>query len=221
MKRLVLIATLLHVASTNNCERATDAKPAHVCGAKTNADALRGAIPDAADALPLKRYAPPSLNVIQGRVERQKAKLLRKANTEGAPLVWVLDDYVGLGNALDAYARAVIEAKHRGRSLIIKSPILRNLCRVVACEGLVGTSRDGLTRDQRNCLARSHQAESDHCVYYTTHSWRNGKYPPGYDLSLYDGRLTRARQAILREFLRGNQISLPPGPMARIGSLTS
>ena len=161
------------------------------------------------------------MNVIQGRVERQKAKLLRKANTEGAPLVWVLDDYVGLGNALDAYARAVIEAKHRGRSLIIKSPILRNLCRVVACEGLVGTSRDGLTRDQRLCLARSHQAESDHCVYYTTFAWRNGKYPPGYDLSLYDGRLTRARQAILREFLRGNQISLRPGPMARIGSLTS
>ena len=220
MKRLIL-AALLHVATTNNCERATDAKPDHFCGAKTNSDALRGAIPDGADALPLKRYAPPSLNVIQGRVERQKAKLLRKANTEGAPLVWVLDDYVGLGNALDAYARAVIEAKHRGRSLIIKSPILRNLCRVVACEGLVGTSRDGLTRDQRNCLARSHQAESDHCVYYTTHSWRNGKYPPGYDLSLYDGRLTRARQAILREFLRGNQISLRPGPMVRIGSLTS
>ena len=220
MKRLVF-AALLHVATTNNCERATDAKPAHLCGAKTNADALRSAIPDAADALPLKRYAPPSLNVIQGRVERQKAKLLRKANTEGAPLVWVLDDYVGLGNALDAYARAVIEAKHRGRSLIIKSPILRNLCRVVACEGLVGTSRDGLTRDQRLCLARSHQAESDHCVYYTTFAWRNGKYPPGYDLSLYDGRLTRARQAILREFLRGNQISLRPGPMARIGSLTS
>ena len=133
MKRLVY-AALLHVATTNNCERATDAKPAHLCGAQTNADALRSAIPDAAtDALPLKRYAPPSLNIIQGRVERQKARLLRKANTEGAPLVWVLDDYVGIGNALDAYARAVIEAKHRGRSLIIKSPILRNLCRIVAC----------------------------------------------------------------------------------------
>ena len=199
MKRLIL-AALLHVASTNNCERATDAKPAHICGAKLNADALRSAIPNAADALPLKRYAPPSLNVMQGLVERQKAKLLRKANTEGAPLVWVLDDYVGLGNALDAYARAVIEAKHRRRSLIIKSPILRNLCRVVACEGLVGTSRNGLTRDQRYCLARSHQAQSDHCVYYTTFSWRNGKYPPDYDLSPHNG-LTAARRAILREFL--------------------
>ena len=112
----------------------------------------------------------------------------------------MLDDYVGLGNALDAYARAVIEAKHRGRSLIIKSPILRNLCRVVACEGLVGTSRDGLTRDQRLCLARSHKAGSDHCVYYTTHSWRNGKYPPDYDLSPHNG-LTAARRAILRELL--------------------
>ncbi len=51
------------------------------------------------------------------------------------------------------------------------------------------------------CLASSHQAESDHCVYYTTFGWRNGKYPPDYDLSLYDGRLTAARRAILREFL--------------------
>ena len=91
----------------------------------------------------------------------------------------------------------------------------------MTCEGLEGTSRDSLSRTERICLARSHQAESDHCVYYTTFPWRNGKYPPGYDLSLYDGRLTQARQAILREFLRGNQISLRPGPMARIGSLTS
>ena len=132
MRRLVY-AALFHVATTNNCERATDAKPAHLCGAKTNGDALRSAIPDAADALPLKSSAPPSLNVIQGSVAKQKARLLRKANTEGAPLVWVLDDYVGIGNALDAYVRAVIEARHRGRSLIIKSPILRNLCRIVAC----------------------------------------------------------------------------------------
>ena len=73
------------------------------------------------------------MEISPGRVQKQKARLLRKANTEGAPLVWVLDDYVGIGNALDAYARAVIEAKHRGRSLIIKSPILRNLCRIVAC----------------------------------------------------------------------------------------
>ena len=130
MKRLVY-AALLHVASTNNCERATDAKPAHICGAKLNADALRSAIPDAADALPLHGGRPPSLSIELGRVDRQKARLLRKANTEGAPLVWVLDDYVGLGNALDAYARAVIEARHRRRSLIIKSPILRNLCRIV------------------------------------------------------------------------------------------
>ena len=130
MKRLVY-AALLHVASTNNCERATDAKPAHICGAKLNADALRSAIPDAADALALKSSAPPSLNVIQGSVAKQKARLLRKVDTTGAPLVWVLDDYVGLGNALDAYARAVLEARHRRRSLIIKSPILRNLCRIV------------------------------------------------------------------------------------------
>ena len=131
MKRLVL-AAVLHVAATNNCERATDLKPEHICRAPTNADALRGAIPDAAtDALPLHGGTPPSLEIAPGRVEKQKARLLRKANTEGAPLVWVLDDYVGIGNALDAYARAVIEAKHRGRSLIIKSPILRNLCRIV------------------------------------------------------------------------------------------
>ena len=130
MKRLV-IATLLHVASTNNCERATDAKPAHICRAAINADALRGAIPDAADALPLHGGTPPSLSIELGRVDRQKARLLRKADTTGAPLVWVLDDYVGIGNALDAYVRAVIEARHRGRSLVIKSPILRNLCRIV------------------------------------------------------------------------------------------
>ena len=130
MKRLVY-AALFHVATTNNCERATDAKPEHICRAPTNADALRGAIPDAADALPLRSSAPPSLNLEPGRVGHQKARLLRKANTEGAPLVWVLDDYVGIGNALDAYVRAVIEARHRRRSLVIKSPILRNLCRIV------------------------------------------------------------------------------------------
>ena len=130
MKRLVL-ATVLHVASTNNCERATDLKPKHFCAKPTNPDALRSAIPDDADALPLRGSAPPSLNVIQGSVAKQKARLLRKANTEGAPLVWVLDNYVGIGNALDAYVRAVIEARHRRRSLIIKSPILRNLCRIV------------------------------------------------------------------------------------------
>ena len=130
MRRLVY-AALLHVASTNNCERATDAKPAHLCGAKLNADALRSAIPDAADALPLHGGTLSALDLERGRVETQKARLLRKANTEGAPLVWVLDDYVGIGNALDAYVRAVIEARHRRRSLIIKSPILRNLCRIV------------------------------------------------------------------------------------------
>ena len=133
MKRLVL-AAVLQVAATNNCERATDLKPEHICRAPTNADALRGAIPDSAtDALPLHGGAPRALDLERGRVESQKARLLRKANTEGAPLVWVLDDYVGIGNALDAYVRAVIEARHRRRSLIIKSPILRNLCRIVAC----------------------------------------------------------------------------------------
>ena len=130
MKRLVY-AALLHVATTNNCERATDLKPEHICRAPTNADALRGAIPDLADALPLHGGTPPSLDLERGRVEPQKARLLRKADTTGAPLVWVLDDYVGIGNALDAYVRAVIEARHRRRSLIIKSPILRNLCRIV------------------------------------------------------------------------------------------
>ena len=220
MKRLVLIATLLHVASTNNCERATDAKPAHICRAAVNADALRGAIPDAADALPLHGGTPPSLSLEPGRVAQQKSRLLRKDNTNGAPLVWVLDDYVGIGNALDAYVRAVIEARHRGRSLIIKSPILRNLCRIVgvrcinqivahpthclicaqvACEGLVGAKRDDLSRNERLCLARSHQAESKHCVYYTTFGWRNGKYPPDYVLP--HNFLTDERRAILREFL--------------------
>ena len=200
MIRVVLATLLLHVASTNNCERATDANPEHICRAPTNADALRGAIPDVADALPLHGGAPPALDLERGRVESQKARLLRKANTEGAPLVWVLDDYVGIGNALDAYVRAVIEARHRRRSLIIKSPILRNLCRIVACEGLVGAKRDDLSRTERLCLARSHQAESKHCVYYTTFGWRNGKYPPDYDLSPHNG-LTAARRAILREFL--------------------
>ena len=142
------------------------------------------------------------MEIAPGSVAKQKARLLRKADTTGAPLVWVLDDYVGIGNALDAYVRAVIEARHRRRSLIIKSPILRNLCRIVACEGLVGAKRDDLSRNERLCLASSHKAgESDHCVYYTTFGWRNGKYPPDYDLSLYDGRLTAARRAILREFL--------------------
>ena len=71
------------------------------------------------------------MEIAPGSVAKQKARLMRKADTTGAPLVWVLDDYVGIGNALDAYVRAVIEARHRGRSLVIKSPILRNLCRIV------------------------------------------------------------------------------------------
>ena len=125
MKRLIF-AAFINVATTNNCERATDLKPEHICRAPTNADALRGAIPDSADALPLHGGTLPSLSLEPGRVAQQKSRLLRKANTEGAPLVWVLDDYVGIGNALDAYVRAVIEARHRGRSLVIKSPILRN-----------------------------------------------------------------------------------------------
>ena len=162
MKRLVL-AAILHVAATNNCERATDLKPEHICRAPTNPDALRSAIPDAAtDALPLHGGTPPSLEISPGRVQKQKARLLRKANTEGAPLVWVLDDYVGIGNALDAYVRAVIEARHRRRSLIIKSPILRNLCRIVgvrcinqivAPDSLVDLRTGGLRR-LSGCKAR-------------------------------------------------------------------
>ena len=200
MRRLVL-AAVLHVAATNNCERATDLKPEHICRAPTNPDALRGAIPDlATDALPLHGGTPPSLEIAPGRVEKQKARLLRKANTEGAPLVWVLDDYVGIGNALDAYVRAVIEARHRRRSLIIKSPILRNLCRIVACEGLGSAKREDLSRTERLCLASSHQnTDSKHCVYYTTFGWRNGKYPPDYNLPQVF--LTDERRAILRELL--------------------
>ena len=158
-----------------------------------------------------------------GRVAQQKARLTRKANTEGAPLVWVLDDYVGIGNALDAYVRAVIEARHRRRSLIIKSPILRNLCRIVgvrcinqivadpthwlicaqvACEGLVGAKRDDPLADRANVPRKQPQGQSDHCVYSCapTFGWRNAKYPPDYDLSPHNG-LTAARRAILREFL--------------------
>ena len=78
MKRLIL-AALLHVATTNNCERATDLKPEHFCAKPTNADALRSAIPDAADALPLHGGTPPSLEIAQGRVAKQKARLMRKA----------------------------------------------------------------------------------------------------------------------------------------------
>ena len=64
----------------------------------------------------------------------------------------------------------------------------------------MGAKRDDLSRTERLCLASSHQAESDHCVYYTTFGWRNAKYPPDYDLSPHNG-LTAARRAILREFL--------------------
>ena len=64
----------------------------------------------------------------------------------------------------------------------------------------MGAKRDSLSRTERLCLASSHQAESDHCVYYTTFGWRNAKYPPDYDLSPHNG-LTAARRAILREFL--------------------
>ena len=162
MKRLVL-AAVLHVAATNNCERATDLKPEHFCAKPTNPDALRSAIPnEATDALPLHAGTPRSLEISPGRVEKQKARLLRKADTSGAPLVWVLDDYVGIGNALDAYVRAVIEARHRRRSLVIKSPILRNLCRIVgvrcinqifAPDSLVDL-RTGRLRRLSGCKAR-------------------------------------------------------------------
>ena len=69
----------------------------------------------------------------------------------------------------------------------------------MTCEGLEGTSRDSLSRTERLCLARSHQAESKHCVYYTTFGWRNGKYPSDYDLP--HNWLTDERRAILQELL--------------------
>jgi hypothetical protein len=63
----------------------------------------------------------------------------------------------------------------------------------------VGAKRDDLSRTERLCLARSHQAESKHCVYYTTFGWRNGKYPSDYDLP--HNWLTDERRAILQELL--------------------
>ena len=111
MKRLIL-AAVLHVATTNNCERATDLKPEHFCAKPTNPDALRSAIPDAADALPLHAGTPLALEISPGRVEKQKRVLARpilKARRWSG--CWTTN--VGIGNALDAYARAVIEAKHR------------------------------------------------------------------------------------------------------------
>ena len=88
----------------------------------------------------------------------------------------------------------------RGASTPSTHPTHWLICAQVACEGLGSAKRDDLSRTERLCLASSHKAESDHCVYYTTHSWRNGKYPPDYDLSPHNG-LTAARRAILREFL--------------------
>ena len=78
MMKCIVYAALLHVASTNNCERATDLKPAHICGAAINPDALRSAIPDAADAMPLHGGTPPSLNVITGPPHNR-----RRGSTQG------------------------------------------------------------------------------------------------------------------------------------------
>ena len=157
MKRLVL-AAVLHVAATNNCERATDLKPEHICRAPTNPDALRSAIPDAADALPLHAGTPRSLEISPGRVEKQKARLLRKANTEGAPLVWVLDDYVGIGNALDAYVRAVIEARHRGRSRYQVTDPAESVS-IVDASLVVQSATSRGPSDRSQAATR----ESDHC----------------------------------------------------------
>lgn len=202
MKCLVAAALLGSTVAANHCApRANDTAPAHLCGARTHSEALRSAVPGAADALPLAGGALALLYIKPERVAHQKARLLKVSRTSGVPLVWVLDSYVGVGNALDAYVRAVLEARHLGRSLIIKSPILRNLCRVVRCAGLETANRRDLARDHRMCLARSHQTHTAHCVYFTTFGWRNGRYPPAYE-PLIQGCLTCARRAILRELIQ-------------------
>lgn len=48
-------------------------------------------------------------------------------------VVWELLSYVGVGNALDAYARAAMEALYRGHELAVRCPIVGKLCAILDC----------------------------------------------------------------------------------------
>ena len=120
----------------------------------------------------------------------------------------MLDDYVGLGNALDAYVRAVIEARHRRRTLIIKSPILRNGVRCIrivahatqATGSAALVRRDDLSRNERMCLASSHQGiQAPLCVLYDF--WLAQRQVSTRLRPIASQRFDAARQAILRELL--------------------
>ena len=48
-------------------------------------------------------------------------------------VVWELLSYVGVGNALDAYARATMEALYGGHELVVRCPIVGKLCAILDC----------------------------------------------------------------------------------------
>jgi len=131
-----------------------------------------------------------------------------------APLVWRLDNYVGLGNALDAYARAAIEASHRKRRLVVHSTIVAKFCAIVRCRleprsdpgrpanrrprtrlhrvrpggrALRTPNRTRLHRVRPGGRAlRTPMDDDGGTVRYSTFGWRNSRPDKGYDGTLAD-----------------------------------
>ena len=103
MKCLVAAALLGSTVAANHCApRANDTAPSHLCGARTHSEALRSAVPGAADALPLAGGAPLLLSITPQRVAHQKARLLKVSRARRVPPVGVRDSPVGVGHARGA-----------------------------------------------------------------------------------------------------------------------
>ena len=125
---------------------------------------------------------------------------------------------MGLGNALDAYARAAIEASHRKRRLVVHSTIVAKFCAIVRCR-LEPRSDPGRPANRRP-RTRLHRVrpggralrrpmdDDGGTVRYSTFGWRNSKPDAGYDATLADlfarsscATLVCLRRAILRDLV--------------------
>lgn len=151
-------------------------------------------------------------------------------------LVWRLDGYVGVGNALDAYVRAVIEARHRRKRLVVHSVIISKLCAIVRCRlrpskgppaAPLRKKRTTLTRFKMGAPRRL-AAKAPDTVRYSTFGWRNERAPEEYAGALRElaeiagcgggaSSLTCVRRAVLRDLIRSpNGTAMARGGLAAV-----
>ncbi|KAH8067520.1 LSM domain-containing protein [Aureococcus anophagefferens] len=127
---VLLVAARAHREHRGDCAEQQPRASRDYCGAPADPAEVSGRVASPSDgALRGARDAPApriaQAGVAMPRGWRRSEWLAPKPSsvlyawqrTFDAPLVWRLDNYVGLGNALDAYARAAIEASHRKRRL--------------------------------------------------------------------------------------------------------